>query len=328
MRYRMFTSSSPGSKYIEKGWECQDNSDKLELTHTQVIAVADGHGSSDCFRSEFGSDVAIKTVFLQTQLYCETNYDESGDPFQFSETGIANFKYSIWQEWRKSIKMNWDDHLKNQKSLGEDEIRFESVSEKYKKRFTSNDESVVEQYLYTAYGTTLLFAVLIESQMLIVQIGDGTCVILQKNGEYHTPVPADEDNFLNVTVSLSEEDANLKMRHIVIDCADNLPTSPLAIFLSTDGVDDCYPLFKNEQHLYKLYTVILDNILKFGYEATETEIIDDLLPGMTAKGSHDDISLAFFITEDIDMLHEVYKCIDPTLKPQADSSDEYDIDDF
>jgi hypothetical protein len=315
----MFAKSIPSPRYTIKGWECQDSSDKKEFDRTQVIAVADGHGSSDCFRSEVGSKEAIATAFRQSELYCKNACENSDEQIRFSETGIMNFKYAIWQEWRKAVKADWDSRLKNHKLLGEGEVRYETVSDKYKTRFTSMDEDVVERYLYAAYGTTLLFAVAIESQLLLLQIGDGSCVVLQKNGEFCMPVPPDEDNFLNVTVSLCEEDANLKIRHAILDCDPNSPTSPVAVFLSSDGVDDCYPVFRNEQHLYKLYVIILENILKAGFEATEAEIADNLLPGMTAKSSQDDISLAFLVCGDAAILQEAFDGIKLSFKPPSDA---------
>lgn len=315
MNYRMFAKSIPGPKYNAKSWECQDSSGKKAFDRTQVIAVADGHGSSDCFRSELGSAEAVNTAFRQTELFCKSGCEDAVLPIRFSETGIANFKYAIWQEWRKAVKTDWDARLTNHASLGEGEVRFETVSDKYKARFTSKDDGIVERYLYAAYGTTLLFAVAIESQLLILQIGDGTCVVLQKNGEFRMPVPPDEENFLNVTVSLCEEEANQKIRHAVIDCTPDSPTAPVAVFLSSDGVDDCYPVFRNEEHLCKLYAIILENIIKVGFEATEKEIVENLLPGLTAKSSQDDISLAYLILDKIDVIKEVYQRIEPSYKP-------------
>ena len=46
MKYRMFAKSVLGPKYAAKGWRCQDRSGKVNFGRTQVIAVADGHGSS------------------------------------------------------------------------------------------------------------------------------------------------------------------------------------------------------------------------------------------------------------------------------------------
>ena len=147
-------------------------------------------------------------------------------------------------------------------------------------------------------------------------------MVLQKNGEYRTPVPPDEENFLNVTVSLCEDDANLKIRHAVLDCDVNSPTAPVAVFLSSDGVDDCYPVYRNEQYLYRLYSIVLENILKVGFDATEAEIADHLLPGMTEKSSRDDISLAYFIVQDREMLREAYDNIDTPFKPSAEGTSE------
>jgi hypothetical protein len=317
----MFAKAIPGPKYVAKGWGCQDSADKKEFDCTRIIAVADGHGSSDCFRSEHGSKEAIETAFRQTELYCSEACEESTEPISFSETGIANFKYSIWQEWRKAVKKDWEFRLQQHINLGDGEVRYETVSDKYKSRFTSKDESVLERYLYAAYGTTLLFAVAIESQLLLLQIGDGSCVVLQKDGEFRMPVPPDEDNFLNVTVSLCEEDANLKIRHAILDCDPDSPTFPVAVFLSSDGVDDCYPVFKNDLHLYKLYAIILENILRVGFDDTEAEIVDKLLPGMTAKSSQDDISLAYLICEDAEVLQSAYNGIKPSIKPVPDTQE-------
>nr|WP_242703872.1 protein phosphatase 2C domain-containing protein [Enterococcus sp. 669A] len=320
----MFTASNPGPKYAKKKWACQDNSGKKDLAYVKAIAVADGHGSSDCFRSELGSSIAIRAFFNEVEIFCGKECDDPGLS-KFSETGINNFKYAVWCEWKKLIKEDWEKRLINQ-VLGENELRFEFVSEKYKDRFSSEDPDIVERYLYTAYGTTLLCAVVIESQILLIQIGDGTCVMLQKNGEYSTPIPYDEDNFLNVTASLCEEGANRKIRHKVIDCNPDSLTMPVAIFLSTDGIDDCYPVYHNEHYLYRLYSIIIENILAIGFSKTEAEIEGDLLIGMTEKGSQDDISLAYLISENMERLREAYEYINPSFKVAGNLDNHLDVD--
>ncbi len=166
MKFRTFADSAPGPKYRAKGWNCQDNSGVLNFGGIQAVAVADGHGSENCFRSEIGSRLAVDITFQQIKIFCENATDT------FSDTGIKNFKYSLANEWRNAARRDWNLRLKN---LGANEIRYKSVSEKYKARFTSPDASVVEKYLYTAYGTTLICALSIGTQILIFQIGDGTC---------------------------------------------------------------------------------------------------------------------------------------------------------
>ena len=310
MRYRMFAKSAPGPKYVAMGWGCQDCSAQGSFDGGQVIAVADGHGSSDCFRSQVGAALAVRAAIEQAKLACKGAGSES-----FSDTGINNFKYQVWCEWRRLVKEDWEHRLSQGAPLGEGEVRFESVSEKYKERFTSTQRDVVERYLYTAYGTTLLWVVVIESQILLLQIGDGTCVVLRRDGKYCTPVPDEEENFLNVTVSLCGENASSKIRHCVLDRHAGSPTEPIAVFLSSDGVDDCFPIYMNELHLFKLYTLIIENVLESGFDATESEIEQELLPDLTSRGSHDDISLAYLICDDLDTLRQTYEQIDSAHKP-------------
>ena len=312
MKYRSFSRSQIGPKYEKKGLNCQDNSSCYDDANIQIIAIADGHGSNDCFRSDIGSKLAVEAGIGLGQIFLDKNsFDE--DEVLFSETGVHNFKYTFWKEWRKLVKAHWDECIRNNSTVGNNEFRYETVSDKYKERYQSDDEDIVNKYLYTAYGTTLILAIRIKKQILILQIGDGTCVVLKDDGSYSCPVPVDDDNFLNVVVSLCEENAYHSIRHVIIDCDDNGP-NPVAIFLSSDGLDDCYPVYKNDEHLYSLYSVILDNIINVGFEDTEREIEDSLLPDLTNKGSQDDISLAYMIYEDIDKLKDTYNKIDEEYK--------------
>ena len=322
IKFRTFATSYIGSKYAEKGWECQDSSGKIEFERVQAIAVADGHGGKDYFRSQIGSKLAIEVLFSQLKKFCgNMKFDE-----RFSDMGIRNFKYDFVNEWRKAVKKDWYDRLIDGKPLGEGEIRYNSVSEKYKARYTSENPAVVENYLYTAYGTTLICAVSIGSQILFLQIGDGTCVLLQRDGEFRLPVPPDEENFLNVTVSLCDKDAERKIRHAVMNCDTYSPNSPAAIFLSTDGLDDCFPYYQNEEHLYKLYAdVVIDDMIKNRFQNTDDEIKKKLLPELTRKASQDDISLAYLILPTVWALRETFKKIDARYKTPTEPPEKISV---
>ncbi len=290
MRFSMFAASVHGKKYFERGVPCQDSSSVSEFDNVQTIAVADGHGGKDYFRSDTGSRLAVATAFEQIKIFCR---DISTDEI-FSEGGIKSFELKLLEEWRKAVKKNWYEN-----PVRENESRWQNVSEKYKARYASANEN----HIPVAYGTTLICAVSIGSQVLIVQIGDGSCVVLQQNGEFKMPVPPESKNFLNVTTSLCDPDAYKKFRHAVLDCQEDSPLAPVAIFLSTDGLDDCWPIFENEKHLYKLYReVILDSLIENGFARTREELREELLPHLTARGSNDDISLAYLVTKDFNLL--------------------------
>lgn len=297
MKYRIFSHSSLGPKYAKKGWNCQDSSATWETNRGQVIAVADGHGNSDCFRSDIGSNLAIEATKQTIENFCEDMNIATNDtyPISLDLTNVNKFKFVLWEKWRELVKKDWDS-----KTL--DDYRYETVTDEYKERYESKNPAVVERYLYNAYGTTLLVAIDFKTQILLLQIGDGTCLILQQDGEFETPIPGDDSNFLNVTSSLCEDNAYVKIRHSIIDCTNDMD-APIAIFLSTDGLDDCYPAHENSKYLSeRVYATIINNVLIKGYESTGAEIKTELLAGMTKKGSQDDISLAYMLCDNKEML--------------------------
>lgn len=323
MKFKKFATSLLGSKYKEKGWiKCQDYSDTYETDSVQVIAMADGHGGSDYFRSEVGAKSAVNAAIGTTIHYwkkSEADANTCEEELKFSDSSIRNFKFDILANWKNLVKMHWESRKAECDGNYDNEIRYISVSDKYKARYTSDDAGEVEKYLYVAYGTTLIVAIAIKSQILILQVGDGTCVLLKRNGEFSVPVPIDEDNFLNKTSSLSEEDVfPKKFRHSIIDRKIGSSDEVVAVFLSSDGVDDCYPYHKNEEHLYRLYSMIIANVLEEGYEETLEEIETDLLQDMSDRVSQDDISLAFFISGDAEVLREAYDGVEKGYKETQD----------
>ena len=295
MPYKIFSLSQAGEKYARRGFKCQDSSGCCTKNGVQIVAVADGHGADDCFRSEIGASIAIDTIFCEALPLL---YDES---LPFSDQGIRNFKYKLWQSWRETVKRDWDRRL----AMGDKESRYEFVSEKYKQRY--QDES--EKYLYTAYGTTLIAAIAIENELLLLQLGDGSAVVLCANGLFTLPIPCDEENYLNVTTSLSEEDADQKIRHAVLSLDKTSSTYPVAVFLSSDGVDDCFPAYQNEEYLFKFYKVLVENAVNENAEALFSELNHTALAEMSARGSHDDISLGMLMTEDKELLQKAYQAI-------------------
>ena len=261
MRFSAFAATVHGKKYRERGLPCQDSSSVLEFGGVQAIAVADGHGGKDYFRSDTGARLAVAVAFEQLKIFCNALTAEQ----RFSDSGIKNFELALWEEWNAAVKKHWRDN-----PATDTEIRWQAVSDNCKARYLSGEN------IPAAYGTTLICAVSIGSQILIEQIDDGSSVVLQRNGEFKMPVPPDAENFANVTTSLCDADACNKFRHAVLNCDDNSPLAPAAIFLSTDGLDDCYPILDNAQWLYKLYAeTIIDSIIKNGFALTREALRDE-----------------------------------------------------
>lgn len=67
----MFATSVHGKKYRERSLPCQDFSATFEFDGVQAIAVADGHGGKDYFRSEIGSRLAVETAMNQIKIFLQ-----------------------------------------------------------------------------------------------------------------------------------------------------------------------------------------------------------------------------------------------------------------
>ena len=132
MKFKMFAASQLGTKYAAKNWNCQDSSGAVEFDNIQVIAVADGHGGSDYFRSEIGSKLAVEVLFEQIKIYCQDLQITE----RFTDTGIKNFKFDFVNEWRKAVKNHWDECLINGKKLGEGETKTPKLSKNIYTRLT------------------------------------------------------------------------------------------------------------------------------------------------------------------------------------------------
>ena len=167
-----------------------------------------------------------------------------------------------------------------EQSFGEDELS--DVSEKARKRYETG------QRLQSAYGTTLIGVMLAENFWLGLQIGDGKCVAVSKDGEFTQPIPWDEQCFLNVTTSICDENAAKEFRF----CFER--TLPAAVFIGSDGIDDC---FAGDERLYDFYRLTLRSFAQTN-DQTAVLQLKDYLPTLSEKGSGDDMSVGILVNTD------------------------------
>ena len=144
-------------------------------------------------------------------------------------------------------------------------------------------ESKPQDYFVKAYGATLIAVVIYPGHFWFgLHIGDGKCVAQNTTGEFFQPIPWDDKCFLNVTTSLCDEKPLDNFRHCFY--TDQFPS---AIFVGTDGIDDC---FANDEDLYGFYQEIIQTFQDKKDEKAKKEV-DEFLPLMSQKGSGDDISV-------------------------------------
>jgi hypothetical protein len=247
--------------------------------------VADGHGGGEYFRSALGSRFAVEAardniaVFTASQHARFEVQDVQEDAVLPPE---SEFKKLLGQ-LVKSIVASWyakvEEHFQKKPFTAEE---LSPVSEKRRKLYGSGDE------FHHAYGTTLIACAVTASYWFGIHIGDGKCLVLDKNGGFSQPIPWDERCFLNKTTSLCDGDAADSAR---VFFSYELPA---VVFLGTDGVDDSYPVSDVDTHLERLYHRLAVSFA----EETVGEVrrhLEEFLPTFSQKGSGDDVSIAGLI---------------------------------
>lgn len=274
-----FSATETGYNHIRINKVCEDASDFYDDEKMHICVVADGHGSDNYPRTEFGSkfavDAAIKNVieFVNTAEKSQVINDAENNFERMNQ--LAK---SILCSWYESVEEDY-----NKKPFTEKELK--KVSDKYKNRYLS--ENIEERKVEKAYGCTLIIYVITDDYSFGMQIGDGKCVLIDENGQFLEPIPWDDDCQLNVTTSICDDDAIDEFRFYI---SDKMPT---AVFIGSDGIDDSYA---NEEELYALYRSILKIFIEHGDEVGKSEI-REYLPVLTKRGSGDDVSMGLIINQ-------------------------------
>lgn len=126
-----------------------------------------------------------------------------------------------------------------------------------------------------------------------IHIGDGKCVAVNPEGKFVQPIPWDEKCFLNATTSICDSDALNRFRSFFSE------KLPVAVFVGSDGIDDC---FSTEEQLNNLYKTVLYSFASSDFDSAVTDL-SDYLPRLSAKGSGDDVSIAAVL--DLDKIGEI-----------------------
>lgn len=274
-----FSATETGYNHTRINKVCEDASDFYDDEKIHICVVADGHGSDNYPRTEFGSkfavDAAIKNVieFVNTAEKSQVINDAENNFERMNQ--LAK---SILRSWYESVEEDY-----NKKPFTEKEL--EKVSDKYKNRYLS--ENIEERKVEKAYGCTLIIYVITDDYSFGMQIGDGKCVLIDEKGQFLEPIPWDDDCQLNVTTSICDDDAIDEFRFYI---SDKMPT---AVFIGSDGIDDSYA---NEEELYALYRSILKIFIEHGDEVGKSEI-REYLPVLTKRGSGDDVSMGLIINQ-------------------------------
>ena len=280
-----------GDSHILSGKPCQDCARSISNELYSMAIVSDGHGGERYFRSNIGSEYAVKiTRNAIDEFVREMNNLFVDKPFTTSdsETSKANEKTNDALRWLfSSIICQWNMAI-TEHALNNDlsNWELEHVDEKYRIEF-ENKRKEADASFEKTYGCTLMAYVQTSSYWFAFQIGDGKCVALTQSHEgleCSKPIPWDERCFLNKTTSLCDSQAIDGFRF----CYQGDGNFPFAVFLGSDGLDDTYG---DEEGLYNFYIELYKLILQKGGKEAKKEL-KRTLPIISKRGSKDDMSIA------------------------------------
>ena len=143
-----------------------------------VVAVADGHGSKKCFRSNVGSEFAVEVLINNFRQHFSSNtFDNLQAGFSGTKDNLAK---TIHRQWMEKVS----NHLANNPFSPEEELIDVKVF---------NNQVI-------SYGTTLLGALITKNYIIYLQLGDGDILVVNDN-EVTRPIPKDENLIANETYS-------------------------------------------------------------------------------------------------------------------------------
>lgn len=220
-----------------------------------VGAVADGHGAAPHFRSDVGSRLAVEAV---TELLA----------WDLDDGEITDFDHSIAAEIVQAWRMRVDAHLAE----------------------TPLEDGVAPSY--TPYGSTLLAVGANETQMLVLQIGDGDLLIGYPDGDLVQPLDSDFGLVGEQTYSLCMADAPERFRLACFRSGDGRPL-PSFFMLSTDGVSKSF----RDDGAFEGAIAALRDLATENWERT-LGALPGWLNDVTTRGSGDDATLCLAVRTD------------------------------
>lgn len=264
MPYIIFKASVCGASHKKKNLPCQDYALTIEEDGCRLFAVADGHGDGNCPRSNLGARCACETAL---EMLSELKIMDNA----FDEADILLLFEKIVRNWNLCVRDHFRDNPLTDAELA-------GCSKGYLELYAKGER------IEHIYGTTLIAGILIRDQLLLIQQGDGRCVVFDEKANASQPIPWDENCIANITTSMCDDDAAQEMRY----CLWDLNESPVtAVFLGTDGVEDS---FLSEELMYNFYR----KLLLYAEENGPGQLCDSLpetLMYLTENSSGDDISI-------------------------------------
>jgi hypothetical protein len=222
-----------------------------------VIAVADGHGDPRSFRSHTGSALAVRAAASVVQGFLRS---QAGVP---GKEGLDRVATEMVSGWRSLVEADLAGHP-----------------------YSEKEELIIKEASggrWIPYGSTLLCAGFTANFGILLQLGDGDILVIERTGEVSRGLPPDPGLLANYTTSLSQKDAAAHVRTAVLPWE---PRRPRLVVLATDGLGNS---FVNDGEFFKFASDI-EGLILAGEEEQLFQQLPRWLGETSTEGSGDDIT--------------------------------------
>ena len=176
-----------------------------------VVAVSDGVGSRDCFRSDRGAPHGGGGRVCRRHRLPRGTYPEDG--------GAGLIHQGIVARWTASVRADLAAYPVRGEELTDTSVAWDDA-----------DPAL-------AYAATLLVAVATPDRLLLAQLGDGDLLVVDAAGDVTCPLPPDPSSVAGTTATLMQPDAATIGRTRLLDLA-NEPVD--LVLLATDGYGNAF----------------------------------------------------------------------------------------
>jgi hypothetical protein len=198
--WTVLSGTQIGSVHVRDGRPIQDAARTWAEGGAAVVAVADGHGHHDHFRSDVGARIAVECA-VDTMVAALPEFSDAAA----AQRVIADVGARAVKAWTAQVRKHGIDHP------------FEGGPQRDPLR---------------PYGATVLAMAVVGDAMVMFQIGDGDTVAVDGSGRAFRPLPEDPDLDGVNTASLCQPDPLQSLRAEAIDVRQR---DVVLAFLCTDG---------------------------------------------------------------------------------------------
>lgn len=262
--WRVIGASVRGATHVRRNLPNQDAmlwAPENGTASVLTVAIADGHGSSSCFRSDIGSAIAVRVAV------------------EVLSAGIANPGAEIAGRWRAEVERHI---LANPEPEGR-------LAATAPSRSRLGSVSAGNNLEVRAYGSTLVAVHATPEELVFLQIGDGDAVIVTPDGQATRPFAPNPQRLGVETESLCLRDASAAVQIAIRPLSEGPP--PL-VMLSTDGYANS---FRDDGAFLRVSTDLLALIQESGVDEVNGSLAA-WLEEASRLGSGDDITAALLIS--------------------------------